>query len=344
MQRIRIRNSGQRKWRRLRWLSVIGLFIAIILAIFLEMNALPPDRLSNEGQYCKFTTDWVGEAFAVEMQDDEEVYDFHIARIGDMFMIVKVPVNDEEMGQFLDTLFDEDGNYLSGEKELQGASMPIERDLKSLAMEEFGYYVDEVLPVTDFSLYFYPYGMDTTTDGHLTMVIIWGMVFALLCVIGVIGGLIAAARHYAGIQRLKNELFYERFMADWSRSGRPMDTRNEKLIVLGEFMVVPDYPSMVLKLSDLAWCYEAGRRGRKVTLYIMDMNGSLKKLCVIKEKSGKAVSDYLEMIHRQAPWCRIGYTPENRQAFGGMNKKSTLTAIATERDEYLSHYTLSNGY
>lgn len=343
MERVRIRNSRQRKWRRMRWVAVIGLVIVIGLVAFLEDHALMPDQLSGEDQYCKVTTDWMEGPFAVETWDDEDLYDFYIISVNDYFMLVKAHLDDGELMDYVSSLFDKDGNYIPAEKTLTGASAVIEGDLKALAMEEMSYYADETLPVSDFELYFYPYCLDITTDGDMSMVIIWGFLFVLLFVIGTLGAILSAVGHHRKMAKLKGKIFYERFVQDWSSGTERMDTRKESLIVLKEFLIVPDSLEMVIPLTELAWCYDAGRRGRKVSMYVMRMNGSLQKLCVLKEKAGAMAEDYLSMIQIQAPWCRVGYTEENKRDFGGMNRKDTLEKIAAEKDQHLSQFSFGNG-
>ena len=48
--------------------------------------------------------------------------------------------------------------------------------------------------------------------------------------------------------------------------------------------------------------------------------------------------EYLEQIHLSAPWMAIGYSAENRQAFGAYEKSETIAKIIAKKDKMMSQF------
>lgn len=344
--RIKIRNVRQRKWRRLLAISGAGFILMFILAMFVVMNALSPERLSDEGQYCEVNVDWMSWPFAVYSWDNEDIYDFYLVNGGDRFMIVSTWVDNEDFMDYLDLLYADD-TYTPVEKQLSGASVSMSDDLKNLALEELSYDLGQTLTMADFDDYIYPYVLDTTSGGDLDTLYVIMMLLLMVFIVAVVGSVISGIRHALRMGRLKSEPFYERMVRKWSDSGQRMDTARRPMVVLPGYLIVPEYEKLVLPLEQVAWCYAVPQGRRRDTVYVMDMNGRLSRLCQLRRRRGSepyTAEDYMAEIHLCAPWCRIGYTAENRQDFGGLNRKMTLDKIIFEKDKYLSQIPLNNGY
>ena len=73
-------------------------------------------------------------------------------------------------------------------------------------------------------------------------------------------------------------------------------------------------------------------------LYIMGTDGKAVLVCRVKEKGSVYVREYLEQIHLSAPWMAIGYSAENRQAFGAYEKSETIAKIIAKKDKMMSQF------
>lgn len=340
MGRIKIRNSRQRKWKRLLWIGIIGFIIASGMIILLSDNPVTPDKISGEGQFCRVTADWMSEAFAVETWDDEDMYDYHLIRTGDRFMIVSAWLDDGEFREYIDSLYDESGNYIPVEKELEGGSGIIDYDLRGLALEELSYDLGMVLTESDFDEYIYPYYLNTTNMGDFDTVMYLWLAFILVLLAAITGNLVLSIRHRRRMADLKNKIFYDRLVDCWSRSGEKMDTGKRPMVVLSDYLIVPDYNELVLPMEKVAWCYAIPQSMGRESLYAMCFDGRTVRLCDTRKKRGMSAEDYMQQIRLSAPWCRIGYTQENRHDFGDMKKKQILDQIAAEKNKYLSQIPL----
>lgn len=343
MNRIKIRNKHQRVWRILRVLGIVGLMAGMGLGIFLETYALSPGQLKEEGRYCRLTTEWISDAFAVESWDGVDRYDYYLIDTGDRFMIASAYLDDEEIAAYIDSLYDGEDNYIPAEKEFDGSSVLVDRDLKELAVEELGYWLDMELTVQDYDDYFYPYYLDTVNLGDYDTFIDILLLALFVLLIGIVGGSVSAVKHKRKMLALKKRPYYRQLQDEWRRSDAGRLLKTQPIVILDSYLIVPEYSELVLPLEEMAWFYAAGQGKNKKQLFALGLNGNLRSICTIRDKAGLLSEDYLEQIQMAAPWCRIGYTADNRQAFGGLNKKRTMDAIIVEKNNFLSQKSVLEG-
>lgn len=336
---MKMRNPKIGKWR---WLMVIALIASCVMVgmeFYLSDHALSPEQVKKEGQYCAVTANWMSDAFAVETMADEDTYDYFIVThpAMDRFMIIKSWTDDEQCLEYIDALYSS-GAYQAVEQEWTGGSGVIDQEVKALAATYLSDQTGENVTLDDFEDYFYPYCLDLTNMGDMD-VVIGGMLLAFAVLfISLAGGLISAIRWRTKLNRLKNQSFYPKLEQNWMRSGEPMDTKKQPLVVVPGFLVVPSYQTIIIELEKSVWCYVLPLARKKYGFYVMDNNGKVNFICQIKESKQVFVRHYLEQMHLAAPWMAIGYSSENREAFGPFEKEKTINQIMEEKNKMLSQF------
>ena len=342
MERMKIRNPKAGKWRWWLLVTFIALVIMVAMNIYLDDHALSPAQIVKNGQYCRMNTRWMSDAFAVETLDDEDTYDYFLVLSkdeADKFFIIKSWTDDEQCLKYIDSLY-ESGDYKGIEQEWTGGSQLVDDDVKNYAREYVSDYLGMNVDADEYDRFFYSYCMDLTNMGDMDTVI-GGMLLALvLFIIGLIGLIISAVRWRIKVSRLQNEDFFPRFERNWQRTGEKMDTGKRPMVVVPEFLLIPSYKSLVVRLDSVVWCYVLPLAKKTYGLYVMDTKGKVISLCRIKEKKGIYVREYLEQIHHAAPWMAIGYSSENREAFGAFMKNKTIEKIIAEKDKIMSQFPL----
>ena len=159
-----------------------------------------------------------------------------------------------------------------------------------------------------------------------------------LLLIGLLGCLISAIGWHGRIAALKRQDFFPKFEQNWMQSGEKMDTKHRQVVAVKDFLLVPSYKDIVIPLDQAVWCYVLPLAKKNYGLYIMGTDGKAVLVCRVKEKGSVYVREYLEQIHLSAPWMAIGYSAENRQAFGAYEKSETIEKIIAKKDKMMSQF------
>ena len=339
MERMKIRNPKIKKWRGLLILALIGAIIAVAMEIYLSDHALTPDQISKKGQYCAVTSRWMSDAFATETMNGEDTYDYFLvlSEDSDRFFMIRSWTDDEQCLKYIDSLY-ESGEYEKIDQEWTGGSQPVDDEVKNYAIQYVSEYMGMNLTTDMYDDYFYSYCMDLTSMGDMDTVIGGMLLMFALLLIGLLGCLISAIRWHGRIAALKRQDFFPKFEQNWMQSGEKMDTKHRQVVVVKDFLLVPSYKDIVIPLDQVVWCYVLPLAKKNYGLYIMGTDGKAVLVCRVKEKGSVYVREYLEQIHLSAPWMAIGYSAENRQAFGAYEKSETIAKIIAKKDKMMSQF------
>ena len=193
-------------------------------------------------------------------------------------------------------------------------------------------------PTTDmYDDYFYSYCMDLTSMGDMDTVIGGMLLMFALLLIGLLGCLISAIRWHGRIAALKRQDFFPKFEQNWMQSDEKMDTKHRQVVVVKDFLLVPSYKDIVIPLDQVVWCYVLPLAKKNYGLYI-NSDAAAELGITIPDDIAVYVREYLEQIHLSAPWMAIGYSAENRQAFGAYEKSETIAKIIAKKDKMMSQF------
>ena len=245
--------------------------------------------------------------------------------------------DDEQCLKYIDSLY-ENGEYEKIDQEWTGGSQPVDDEVKNYAIQYVSEYLGMNLTTDMYDDYFYSYCMDLTSMGDMDTVIGGMLLMFALLLIGLLGCLISAIRWHGRIAALKRQDFFPKFEQNWMQSGEKMDTKHRQVVVVKDFLLAPSYKDIVIPLDQAVWCYVLPLAKKNYGLYIMGTDGKAVLVCRVKEKGSVYVREYLEQIHLSAPWMAIGYSAENRQAFGAYEKSETIAKIIAKKDKMMSQF------
>ena len=336
---MKIGNPKISKWRWLLVIALLATCVTVWMEGYLNDHALSPAQVKKEGQYCAVTSQWMSDAFAVETLDDEDTYDYFIVTnpVLDRCLIVKSWTDDEQCLEYIDTLYSS-GDYQAVEQEWTGGSGVLDYEVKELAVAYLADQTGEKVTMDQFEDYFYPYCMDLTNMGDMDIVIGSMILMFGLLLVSLIGCVVSKIRWHTRVNRLKNQSFYPKLEQNWMRSDVPMNTGKQPMVVVPGFLIVPSYESLIIELEKSVWCYVLPLDRKKYGFYVMHADGKLDFVCRFRESRRISARHYLEQIHLAAPWMAIGYSSENRAAFGPFERGKTINQIMEEKNKMLSQF------